>query len=203
MTVTIRSATAADLGACDEICLRTGWSGEDATAYYTDPALLGQVYARPYLLLPEGIGFVAEDAAGVAGYVLGTPDTRRFEEACERHWWPALRARHRDPGTSSPVGLSPDDRLHALIHRPVPAPEEVIADFPAHLHIDLLPRLQGSGTGRVLIERFLGRLEAAGVPGVHLGVGRANERAVGFYRHLGFTTLLERPDALVLGHRLG
>ena len=52
------------------------------------------------------------------------------------------------------------------------------------------------------MERILARLAAEGAGGVHLGVGRANERAVGFYRHLGFTTLGEDEDSLTLGRRL-
>lgn len=200
MTPTIRRATEADLEPCYDICLRTGWSGGDATGHYADPTLLGSVYGGPYLLLPEGVGFVAEDAEGVAGYVLGTPDTRRFEAACEERWWPVLRQEHPDPG---PAPATPDDRLRAHIHRPPVTPPEVVARHPAHLHIDLLPRLQGTGAGRALLERLLERLADDGAVGVHLGVGRANEHAVGFYRHLGFVTLREETDALWLGRGLG
>ena len=32
-----------------------------------------------------------------------------------------------------------------------------VADYPAHLHIDLLPELQGQGFGRALIRRLLAR----------------------------------------------
>jgi len=197
--VTIRPATGADVPACDEICLLTGDSGEDASGLYEDPTLLGSVYAAPYLLLPEGFGFVAEDAQGVAGYVLGTADTRAFEAACEWDWWPRLRAEHPDPG---PEPRTPEDRLRAMIHRPPLAADAVVVAHPAHLHIDLLPRLQGAGRGRALMERMLGALAGCGAPAVHLGVGRSNTRAIGFYRHLGFETLAEDPAALVLGLRL-
>ncbi len=46
---------------------------------------------------------------------------------------------------------------------------------------------------------LLGALRTRGVPGVHLGVGKANAAAVGFYRHLGFEELVEEPSAFILG----
>jgi ribosomal protein S18 acetylase RimI-like enzyme len=90
-----------------------------------------------------------------------------------------------------------------LLHRPPLAPDHVVAQHPSHLHVDLLPRWQGGGWGRVLLERLFAQLAAAGSPGVHLGVGSANERAVRFYRRLGFEVLDDSvPGALFLGRRL-
>jgi ribosomal protein S18 acetylase RimI-like enzyme len=197
--VRIREVGPEDQAACYDICLRTGDAGSDATALYADPDLLGAVYAGAYLALNEGLGYVAVDADGVAGYVLGTPDTRAFEAACEERWWPALRATTPDPGS---VVRTPDDRLRRLVHDPLLAPEHVVSAYPAHLHIDLLPRLQGTGVGRALMERIQARFAAEGASGVHLGVARANDRAIGFYRHLGFDTLAEDEASLLLGRRL-
>lgn len=199
MGARIREAAPGDRGACYDICLRTGDAGGDASSLYTDATLLGEVYAGPYLALAEGLGYVAEDDAGIAGYVLGTADTRAFEAACEASWWPQLRARHPDPG---PHPGTPDDRVRGLVHRPPIADEDVVRACPAHLHIDLLPRLQGTGTGRSLMERMLARLRAEGAPGVHLGVARTNEHAIGFYRHLGFGPLAEDEHSLTLGRSL-
>ncbi|MBO0841886.1 MAG: GNAT family N-acetyltransferase [Nocardioides sp.] len=194
----IRAVTLDDLEAVYDICLRTAASGEDASDIYTDPRLPGEVYAAPYLVVPEGVGFVAIDSGGVAGYVLGAADTAAFERACEESWWPALRVAHPDPG---PAPATWDDRMRALIHRPRETPPELLGDYPAHLHIDLLPRLQGQGAGRALMETFLGLLHHAGVRGVHLGVAACNLNAIGFYRRLGFATLVESEEALVLGVR--
>lgn len=199
MTLRIRPADVDDRADCASICLRTGDAGGDATGLYRDPDLLALVYATPYLVLDEGFGLVAEDADGVAGYVLGTADTAAFEDACERHWWPTLRRTHPDPG---PEPADPDARLHRMIHHPSRTPEAIAARYPAHLHIDLLPRLQGTGAGRTLMAAFLDALIAHGVPGVHLGVGRANRHAIGFYRHLGFETVAEDQHSLVLGRSL-
>jgi ribosomal protein S18 acetylase RimI-like enzyme len=199
MMVSIREATSADLDVLYDVCLRTGRAGQDASGLYRDASLLGSIYVGPYVALPEGIGFVPVDERGVGGYVLGTLDTRSFEAACEERWWSTLRARHADPGASP---STPDDELRALLHRPATAPDEVVARHRAHLHIDVHPRLQGVGVGGRLMERMLAWLAEGGAAGVHLGVDVANERAIGFYRHLGFVPLIDVGDVRYMGRRL-
>jgi ribosomal protein S18 acetylase RimI-like enzyme len=192
----IRASRPADERALYDICLRTGDSGEDATGSYGDPDLLGTVYVGPYLRLTPSLAFVGEDDDGVAGYVLGVADTRVFEEACEREWWPMVRS------TYSPSVFphdSPEGRLVRLIHDPPTADEDVVERYPAHLHIDLLPRLQGKGFGRRLLETLFAALSAEGVAGVHLGVGLANTRAIGFYDRMGFSVVRTHTDSQVMG----
>lgn len=182
-----------------DICLRTGDSGTDASALYQDPALLGEVYVGPYLRFAPEHALVGVDADGVAGYVLGVADTVTFEETCERLWWPPLRARY-------PLDLfpsdSPDGRIARLIHNPPLASPDVVERYPAHLHIDLLPRLQGQGEGRRLLTALLDGLAAAGAPGVHLGVATANQRAIGFYRRMGFTEVETYTHSLIMARVL-
>ena len=38
------------------------------------------------------------------------------------------------------------------------------------------------------METLFDALAAGGSPGVHLGVAEANQRAIGFYEHLGLTS---------------
>ncbi len=59
--------------------------------------------------------------------------------------------------------------------------------YPAHLHIDLLPELQGQGWGRRLIEILIERLRERGVPGLHLAASTDNAGALAFYPRVGFT----------------
>jgi ribosomal protein S18 acetylase RimI-like enzyme len=182
-----------------DICLLTGDSGADATALYEDAALLGEVYVGPYLRLAPEHALVGVDSAGVAGYVLGVPDTVAFEAECERTWWPTLRARY--PLSSFPTE-SPDGRIVNLIHNPPAASPDVVERYPAHLHIDLLPRLQGQGDGRRLLTALLDGLAAVGAPGIHLGVSTANQRAIGFYRRMGFTEVQTFTHSLVMAREL-
>jgi ribosomal protein S18 acetylase RimI-like enzyme len=185
--IAIRVATAEDRPALYEICRLTGDAGEDASAQYEDPDLLGTLWVGPYLALELDLAFVGVDAGGVDGYVLGAADTAAFETACEVRWWPDLRQRYPEPPASG--DLTPDQVLHRWIHHPPPTPDAVLAEYPAHLHIDLLPRAQGRGLGRRLVDTLLDALRGLGVAGVHLGVDAANHRAIGFYEHLGFAPI--------------
>ena len=54
---------------------------------------------------------------------------------------------------------------------------DLLGEYPSHLHIDLLPRAQGRGNGRALMETFLAALTERGSPGVHLGTSPQNVRA--------------------------
>lgn len=197
--VRIRPARESDEPALYDICLRTGDSGEDASGLYADPRLPGELYVGPYLHLPGTLAYVAEDSAGVAGYVLGAVDTAAFETALERTWLPPLRERY--PRDRFPAG-SPDARIVTLLHDPPVADPGLLVGYPAHLHVDLLPRMQGQGAGRALMETLFEALSAAGVPGAHLGVGRTNRRAIAFYEHLGFDTAAVDDLALTMTRAL-
>ncbi|MCA1655906.1 MAG: GNAT family N-acetyltransferase [Pseudonocardiaceae bacterium] len=182
-----------------DICLRTGDNGADASHRYRDPDLLGAVFVGPYLRFAPEHALVGVDAHGVSGYVLGAPDTAAFDSLCERAWWPPLRARY--PLGSFPAD-SPDDRIVRMIHQPHETSPDVLERYPAHLHLDLLPRLQGQGEGGRLLTALLDGLAAAGAPGVHLGVGTANERAVGFYRRMGFRDVRSYAHSLIMARAL-
>jgi ribosomal protein S18 acetylase RimI-like enzyme len=104
--------------------------------------------------------------------------------------------------SGDPAGWSRTQRIYHDYHHPDVYCPEPYADYPSHLHIDLLPRAQGHGWGRRMMEHLLGKLRSEGSPGVHLGVGQVNERAVGFYGKLGFAELARVRDVLYLGRRL-
>ena len=61
-----------------------------------------------------------------------------------------------------------------------------LEQYPAHLHIDMLPPFQGAGHGRALMETFYAAAAQAGAAGVYVAVTTANTRALGFYHRLGF-----------------
>lgn len=199
---TVRPYRPADRAAVAHVCLKTAAGGGDATGVYSDDALMPEVYALPYVEFAPDLAFVVEDDDGrVGGYVLGVADTAAFIDwyACE--WAPGFRMRHPSPGP-------------ATAHRPAYTEAQLIADggdpermriaeldaYPAHLHIDLLPGLQGRGLGRRLIDTLRAALADRGVPAVHLGLDPANARARSFYERLGFHELpSSRADAPLLG----
>ena len=192
----IRSYEPTDLEQLYEICLRTGAAGEDASELVVDPRLFGELYAAPYGILEPEHALVVDDGAGTAiGYALGALDTRAFEARCEADWWPPLRERH----AIGSGGNDLDELLIGMLHARHPADAAVVEAYPSHLHIDLLPEAQGAGWGRRLMRTLEELLRTDGSPGVHLGVSNRNQRALGFYRHLGYDELA----ADGIGHTMG
>ncbi|MGR0321081.1 GNAT family N-acetyltransferase [Agromyces sp. ZXT2-3] len=194
----IRPYRPEDRDAVARICLLTAAGGADATGVYRDDALMPEVYALPYVVYAPDLAFVVEgDDGRVGGYVLGVADTAGFIDWYAREWAPGFRERH-------PVAGPP------TVHRPAYTEAQLVADggdpermripeldaYPAHLHIDLLPDLQGRGLGRRLVDTVRTTLADRGVPALHLGIDPANVGARAFYERLGFHELpSSTPDA--------
>ena len=199
----IRPYQPRDLDALYDICLKTGDLGEDGTQLYGDPKLLGQLYAAPYAVLEPELTFVLEDRGGVCGYILGALDSKTFYSRLEAEWFPPLREQYPKP-TGNKESWTRDERLIQQFYEYNFSDNEMLErDYPSHLHIDLLPRAQGHGNGRALMETFLAALKAKGSPGVHLGTSPENVRAEKFYLKLGFHELKrQEPYTLVMGKHL-
>ena len=184
----VRAYQEADRKDLYRICLLTADNGKDATSKFRDPRLPGHVWVGPYLAFQPFLAFVTEDGSSVAGYVVAALDSPAFEDRLERDWWPAMRSSYPELRQDSTEVVSTTER-YALndIHHPGVTASELAECFPSHLHIDLLPRIQGRGLGRQLMATAISGLRDRGSRGLHLLVGRGNDRAAGFYRHLGFS----------------
>jgi ribosomal protein S18 acetylase RimI-like enzyme len=202
MTATIRGYRPNDLEAIYRICLLVADNGNDATPLYREHRILGDLYAGPYGRFAPELAFVAEDAEGVCGFTLGVRDTAGFEARLEREWWPALRRRYADPAAIPAEQRSHDQRAATLIHHPPLMSAEVLATYPSHMHIDVLPRQQGQRLGGRLMQTLLDALREAGSTGVHLVVSAGNPQAIGFYYHVGFRELARDARSLTLGLKL-
>jgi ribosomal protein S18 acetylase RimI-like enzyme len=181
----LRPALWSDYAALNMVCLKTGDSGNDATAREDDPDLLGLIYAVPYQVFAPDYAFVVDGPSGVCGYVLGAPDSAAFYAWAEREWFPPIAARLNDPGPDRETWQA-SDWARYQIHHPSFTYPEALHPYPAHGHIDLLPEVQGKGIGRAALETVMDKLREAGVPGMHLGVSPTNVKAQAFYRKLGF-----------------
>lgn len=179
----IRPYRSGDRDAMYDVCLRTADAGRDATSLYADPDLMGDLFAGPYAYLAPDFAFVVDNGDRVVGYVVGVPDTVAFVEQWRERWLPLVGAKH-----PAPVGAptNPDEVMARLMHWPERMIVPELADYPAHLHIDLLPGYQRSGLGRRLIHTLLDALHANGVPRVHLGMATTNKPARAFYDRVGF-----------------
>jgi ribosomal protein S18 acetylase RimI-like enzyme len=160
------------------------------------------VYVGPYLEFEPTLSLVLEDGEGVAGYALGALDSRVFFRRYITEWLPDLQRRYPEP-MGEPSEWTRVQQVHHLYHHPDLYCPEPYTEYPSHLHIDLLPRVQGLGWGRRLIEALLGRLRDAGSVGVHLGMSASNDRAYGFYRRLGFLDLAEVGEGAEASRYLG
>lgn len=181
----IRRAEARDAEALYDICLLTANDGADASSLYSDRRLPGYLWAAAYGALEPDFAFVLDNGERVVGYIVAAPDSAAFEERLVRDWWPKVRR--------SLAGFRPatqhDETALARIDVPERRDPGQLADYPAHLHINILPEAQAGGWGRRLIETELDALRRAGVKGVQLGVSPTNPRASGFYEHLGFVDI--------------
>jgi hypothetical protein len=81
--VRVRPYQSNDLDDLYRICVQTADDGEDGTSLFRDPKLPGHVYMAPYVTFEPSLAFVAEDASGVAGYVVATRDSLAFEQRLE------------------------------------------------------------------------------------------------------------------------
>ncbi|WP_175984914.1 GNAT family N-acetyltransferase [Microbacterium tenebrionis] len=95
-----------------------------------------------------------------------------------------------------------EERITELAYVRGVGPEPYAAEYPAHLHIDLLPEAPGQGAGRRLIQTLFTELRRRGVPGLHLGMDPANTSAAAFYERLGMQRLPGADGSLVYGIRL-
>lgn len=195
----IRKGEAGDIDALYAIALATGDNGRDAAALYDDPHMIGHIYAAPYLMVDGGFCFVAEDEAGVCGYVVGAADTEAFARMLEKAWWPSLRKRYLEPDAADRAQWSPDEWRAYLFHHPEMPPPAVVAAYPAHLHMNLLARARGHGLGRRLLGAALRHLADLGVSHVHVGAGWTEAGGAAFWQACGFAVLDEAGRTVYLG----
>lgn len=193
----LRSFRPGDEPALAEICLRTADTGSDATGILDDDDIWAAVFVLPYVARHPELAVVVEtDDGRVAGYAVATGDTDGFEEWFQHQWWPRFAERWPKPAADA---VTRQDSVLAYAYGRRPGVEPFARHYPAHLHIDLLPELQGQGWGRRLIETLRDRLRAAGVPGVHLVAAGTNAGAIAFYERLGFTRLDAPADVAAFG----
>ena len=198
MQFEIRSYHPSDLVSIYNICLLTGNSGKDASHLFNDPNLLAHFYAAPYAVLEPELCFILTVDKKPCGYILGTKDSEKFASESGEKWFPILRPQYQ---LNKEYKSLMESRIVQLIHEGYkPKPE--LLNYPAHLHIDLLPIAQGKGMGRKMIETFTGKLSELKIQALHLEVGKRNENAVIFYQKVGFKIIYEYEFSIAFGMRL-
>ncbi|NOX65295.1 MAG: GNAT family N-acetyltransferase [Chlorobi bacterium] len=198
MKFAIRPYHPSDLTALYKICLLTANSGSDGTKLFNDPELVGHFYVAPYVVLEPEVSFVVTNNGKPSGYIVGARDSQKFAEKCEKDWFPVLRERY--PSSSANDSLQ-DAKAIQRIHDGHKVKED-LKDYPAHLHINLLPETQGHGIGRKIIDVFINKLKELQVPALHLEVGKSNPGAIKFYERMGFQIIKEYESSIAYGMKL-
>lgn len=182
----IRPYRPEDRAALSDICVRTGDVGGDARGLLPDDELWGLLFAVPYAEREPELCWVVESADGrVIGYLVATADTDAFEAWFRDKWWP--RFTQRFPRPSDPQ--SREEHLVEYGYARGQGQSALAAEYPAHLHIDLLPETQGQGLGRALLQTVFAELTRRGVRGLHLGMNPSNAAAGAFYDRVGMNRI--------------
>ncbi len=181
----IRKCTEKDRAAMQNICLETAndyWKTNDDIK-----EAVVEVFCNYYLDEEADHCFVTTNEADEAvGYILCAPDYETYyKKFTER------------------IGKSKNEITKKVGAQSAEDPKDFAKDYPAHLHIDLLPCAQGHGEGRKLIETLCEHLKSIGVKGVMLDVGADNTGAIAFYKKVGFTVLQENEGGLIMGKETG
>ena len=197
----IRLATSSDREALCRVCLLTGDSGKDGSSFFKDPLILGRRWVLPYVDLEPAMALclVSLENDEVCGYALGCLDTVDFARRLEKEYLPKMREIYpRDLEVEAPFQDS--DVVKDFYKFELP-PEEVYTKYPSHMHIDLVPRVQGAALGRTLLGTLLHTIRSQGenTRNIHLEMSKSNSRAASFYRRCGFRELCPRGDDIYLG----
>jgi len=197
MELKIRPAHLSDLPYIYDICLRTALSGKDATNEVNDKYMIGQYFAAPYVHFETDLCFVLTEKSIPQGYILGTSDSSAFYSWMNRKWLPYIRLlypsgiQHKSDFEKFCIDVINRDCMLA----------DFLKEYPAHLHINLLPQLQGKGMGKKLISEFISKVKSKGIGGLHLSVGQKNTSAITFYKKVGFLHLAAKSGAVFMGIR--
>ncbi len=185
----IRPYEPGDLGRLREICLLTGASGGDATGLFSSDDLLPDLFLEPYVTFAPGWAWVVElegpDGAQLQGYLVAVSHTRAFTSWWSDTWTPWFATLYPRPDEP----YSEEERLVLRGYHPDEILIAEVDEYPAHLHVDLLPAAQGQGWGTKLVGRLRSELADVGVPGVFACLDAQNVTAPGFYRRIGFAEL--------------
>ena len=147
------------------------------------------VYCDYYIEKEPENCFVAVDENDKAvGYVISAENFDKFKETYLSTYYPRIKKweyRRRKSGL-----------------RAIASQEKYKADYPAHLHIDILPEYQHKGLGRKLMDALCKNLRQKNVKGVMFTVWHKNYNAIKLYEKYGFELIETKETTLVYGLKL-
>ena len=124
---------------------------------------------------PENCFVAVNEKDEVVGYIYCAENYAKYQERFNEFFLPKVKALGYFKWKASLSSY----RLHA----------KYAAEYPAHLHIDILDDYQRKGLGSKLVGALSEHLKAKGIPGLMLTVGGTNSKGINFYKKYGFEVL--------------
>jgi ribosomal protein S18 acetylase RimI-like enzyme len=194
--LTIRPYQRIDQTALLHIACETAFFGAPVEAFLDDRRLFEDAMYRYYVDHEPQHAWVASQGGRVVGFLAGCTDSQARAHVFSRRilpslLWKAVRGQYRlgrltlRYGTDAFLGSLRGEFAHVDFDQ-----------YPAHLHINLLPEARGQGAGTQLIQAYLSQLRGQSISGVHLFTTSHNQAAVHVYQHCGFKLLDHRPTRL-------
>lgn len=147
------------------------------------------VYCDYYIENEPENCFVATDENDKAiGYIISTENFDKFKEKYISDYFPRI--------------AKWEYRRRKSALRAIASQEKYKEDYPAHLHIDILPEYQHMGLGRKLMDTLCDNLRKKNVKGVMFTVWHKNYNAIKFYEKYGFELIETKETTLVYGLKL-
>lgn len=119
--------------------------------------------------------FVLDDDGRAVGYIICAENYDSYKEIFDKDYLP--------------LNKNLGDDLYKWACESTVLQNKYKADYPAHLHIDLLPPYQRQGWGGKLLEALFAHLKSKGIKGVMLTTGTENIKGGNFYKKYGFEIL--------------
>jgi GNAT superfamily N-acetyltransferase len=125
---------------------------------------------------------------------MGTDDVRRFDRYAP-FLIPGiiLRAIRRRLISRTATRAAALAMLKSIAGGQMAISASLIGQFPATMHIDLLPEARGRGYGVELYELFAEKMRCLGVSGIHAQTLSVNEPITRFCKNAGFTLADQKP----------
>ncbi|NLZ24873.1 MAG: GNAT family N-acetyltransferase [Clostridiales bacterium] len=155
----------------EEVCHKTA----TAKKYIRDKSLVCTLYLHYYLEHePQNCFVAADEDDRPIGYIVCAEDYGKYIDIFMEKYLPKVKKK---------------DKMEALLKKLERRYlKKVCKNYPAHLHIDILPCGQNQGVGKKLMKALISHLKSKDIGGIFLVVGSDNERAVRFYKKLGYET---------------
>lgn len=186
--ILVRPYQVKDRGAIRSIALATAMAGEPASVFFDGNDFLADALTGYFTDREPESCFVAEDQGRVVGYIIGARDTRLMDDCFQKKiLWPLFKkAFVQGLLLRRKNFLFAMQALWAVVSGKFIMPD-FYRDYPATLHINLLPGVRGGGVGSRLMRTYLEFLRSQQIKGVRMAT--MSDAAGRFFAAQGFSRL--------------